>query len=68
MSESKVAGHYTRGKLEETILQALTRAGINLDQLTARDLTSVDEFHIGGLEATQELAVQMEVAAGTAYS
>lgn len=62
MSEAKVSGHYTRGRLEETILQAVARAGNGLDQLKAADLATVDEFHLGGLEATQELAAQMELS------
>lgn len=62
--EGKVAGHYTRGTLEETILQALTRAGHDPDQLKAMDLATVDEFHIGGLEATKELGAQMELRPG----
>jgi ubiquinone/menaquinone biosynthesis C-methylase UbiE len=63
-SEGKVAGHYTRGRLEETILQALTRAGSDPDQLKAMDLAMVDEFHLGGLEATKELGAQMELQPG----
>lgn len=63
-SEAKVAGHYTRGKLEETILQALARAWTDLDRLMAVDLSMFDEFHLGGLEATQELAAQMELQPG----
>lgn len=64
MSEEKVRGHYTRGGLEETILQAAGRMGLDPDRLSATDLAVVDEFHIGGLEATKELADQMELATG----
>ena len=64
MSETKVAGHYTRGKLEETILQAVLRSGGDPNHLNARDLATADEFHVGGLEATQELAAQMELLPG----
>jgi ubiquinone/menaquinone biosynthesis C-methylase UbiE len=64
VSEIKVAGHYTRGGLEETILQAIIRAGNDLDWLNAMDLAMVDEFHVGGLEATQQLAAQMELQPG----
>jgi ubiquinone/menaquinone biosynthesis C-methylase UbiE len=63
-SEAKVAGHYTRGRLEETILQAVARMGLDPDRLNARDLVPVDEFHVGGLDATRELAAQMELAPG----
>jgi ubiquinone/menaquinone biosynthesis C-methylase UbiE len=63
-SEGKVAGHYTRGRLEETILQAVARAGSDPDQLKAMDLATVDEFHLGGLEVTEEMAAQMELEPG----
>jgi SAM-dependent methyltransferase len=64
MSEIKVAGHYTRGGLEETILQAIARSGNDPDQLKAMDLAMVDEFHVGGLETTQQLAAQMDLRPG----
>ena len=64
MSEAKVAGHYTRGKLEETILLAVARTGVDPERLKAMDLAVADEFHVGGLEATQELAAQMELRPG----
>ena len=63
-SEAKVAGHYTRGRLEETILQAVARMGLDPNRLNAIDLAPADEFHVGGLDATRELAVQMELVPG----
>ena len=63
-TEAKVAGHYGRAQLEELILAAVAREGKDLESLTAGDLAAVDEFHVGGLEATQELAKQMELRAG----
>jgi MPBQ/MSBQ methyltransferase len=63
-SEAKVAGHYGRGKLEESILAAVAREGKDPENLTAVDLAAVDEFHVGGLEATQELAAHMELRPG----
>lgn len=63
-SEARVAGHYGRGQLEELILGAVAREGKDPENLTAVDLAAVDEFHVGGLEATQELAKQMELRAG----
>jgi|SRR5690242_20848307 len=63
-SEAKVAGHYTRGRLEETILQALARTGSDPERLRAADLATLDEFHLGGLEATRELAAQMALQPG----
>jgi ubiquinone/menaquinone biosynthesis C-methylase UbiE len=55
-TEERVAGHYTRGKLEEAILAAAQAAGKDTAHLTAGDLAAVDEFHVGGLEATKMLA------------
>ena len=63
-SEAKVAGHYGQGRLEELILGAVAREGKDPENLTAGNLSGVDEFHVGGLEATQELAKQMELRAG----
>jgi len=63
-SEAKVAGHDGQGRLEELILGAVAREGKDPQNLTAGDLAAVDEFHVGGLEATQDLARQMELRAG----
>ena len=63
-TEAKVAGHYGRGQLEEVILAAVAREGKDPEKLTAVDLAPVDEFHVGGLEMTQELAKHMELRAG----
>ena len=51
-TEAKVAGHYTRGGLEQTILQAMAKAGKDAARLTIEDFAPVDEFHVGGIEAT----------------
>lgn len=63
-TEAVVAGHYGRDRLEELILAAVAREGKDPKNLTAVDLAAVDEFHVGGLEATQELAKHMELRAG----
>ncbi len=54
--EGAVAAHYARSDLESALLEQLAAAGVDLDALTARDLAPVDEFHIGGLEASEALA------------
>ena len=63
-TEAKVAGHYGRGGLEERILAAAVREGKDPENLQAGDLAAADEFHVGGLESTQELAKQMELRRG----
>jgi ubiquinone/menaquinone biosynthesis C-methylase UbiE len=60
-SEAKIAGHYTRGGLEQTILQAVAKAGKDAARPTVEDFAPVDEFHVGGIEATKELAAQMDL-------
>src|SRR5260370_16807163 len=63
-TEAAVAGHYGRGQREELILGAVAREGKDHENLAAGDLAAVDEFHVGGLEATQELAKHMGVGRG----
>jgi SAM-dependent methyltransferase len=63
-TETKVAGHYTRGQLEESILWAMARMGKDTAKLVTADLAPIDEFHVGGLESTQALAAQMDLRPG----
>jgi ubiquinone/menaquinone biosynthesis C-methylase UbiE len=60
-SEAQVAKHYTRGRLEEAILRALAESGKDPETLAPADLAPVDEFHVGGLASTEELAARMEL-------
>jgi MPBQ/MSBQ methyltransferase len=55
----EVERHYTRGQLERSILEALERAGKDLERLSLDDLAPIDEFHIRGREATRELAEEI---------
>ena len=63
-TETRVASHYTKGRLEEAILHAMTQAGKDAAHLTPSDLATLDEFHIGGIDATRELAAQMDLRPG----
>ncbi len=53
ISETDVARHYSVGDLGQRILDGLTAAGKDLDNVTIEDLAVVDEFHIGGRKATE---------------
>ena len=64
--EAKVAEHYGRSGLEQTILEALTKAGVDTDRLKASDLSGADEFHLGWRPATIELAHDLGLAEGHA--
>ncbi len=57
-----VAAHYGRRGIAAGILDALKRAGKDLDRLTVDDLAPADEFHTRGREATVELASLAAVA------
>jgi SAM-dependent methyltransferase len=54
-----VAGHYARSELIAAIRDGLARLGKTESTVTAEDLAPIDEFHIGGRAATQELARQL---------
>lgn len=62
--EQAVARHYAHGTLEETILNALAAAGKDLNRLTPEDLAPVDEFHVGGRQATMAFAEQFGLRPG----
>jgi SAM-dependent methyltransferase len=62
--EQAVAQHYAHGSLEETILDALAAAGKDLKDLTPKDLAPVDEFHVGGRQATMAFAEQFGLRPG----
>ena len=55
-SNESVEAHYTVTNLGDAILDALKSMGKDLDNLNPADLAPVDEFHVRGREATQELA------------
>lgn len=62
--ERAVAQHYAHGSLEQTILDALAAAGKDVNHLGPRDLAPVDEFHVGGRQATTAFAEQFGVQPG----
>ena len=59
-----VAEHYAHGSLEQAILDALSVVGKDPSRLAHTDLAPVDEFHIGGREATIDLAQQLPFGPG----
>jgi 2-polyprenyl-3-methyl-5-hydroxy-6-metoxy-1,4-benzoquinol methylase len=63
--EQQIAQHYTHGTLEKSILDALKEASKDPDHLTLADLAPVDEFHIGGRQATIDFAAQLDIQPGS---
>lgn len=54
--ETPVETHYSSENLEERITKGLKGAGKNLDALTLKDLSVIDQLHTGGHLATLALA------------
>jgi ubiquinone/menaquinone biosynthesis C-methylase UbiE len=62
--EASVASHYSRPRIVDTILAAFAKAGKDPAHLAAADLAGVDQFHVGGAAATEDLAAQMDLRPG----
>jgi SAM-dependent methyltransferase len=63
-SDEAVQSHYQRQALIDAIRQALEASGKDPDRLTVDDLGPVDEFHIGGREASLRLLERLRPTAG----
>lgn len=61
LSPGRVAAHYGHPDLETAILETLIAAGKDIDRLRPEDLAPIDEFHIRGRKATQELARELRL-------
>ena len=60
--ESVVAQHYGDADLLARIFAGLEEAGIDRNRLQPDDLAPVDEFHIGGREATAHAVTKMSLS------
>ncbi len=58
-----VANHYTHGTLLDAILAGVERLGKSPDTVTVDDLGPVEEFHIGGREASASFLDQLDLSA-----
>lgn len=58
-----VSEHYTRGNLLQAIQTSIANQGKTVDSLTINDLAPVDEFHIGGRQATEHFFNQLNFSA-----
>ena len=57
--EQTVSQHYTHGSLLNSIEEAIPKLGKTIDSISVEDLAPVDEFHIGGRVATDNLLCQL---------
>ena len=55
--KDRVATHYTHGQLLDQILSGVEAIGKTPESVTVDDLAPVDEFHIGGRQASEEFIV-----------
>ena len=60
--ERLVSEHYTHGRLVAAIREGLAAVGKTPDAITIDDLAPVDEFHIGGRQATEHFIGQLDLA------
>ena len=61
LTEKNIARHYGKLGLYDRIITGLAELGKSEDNLTPEDLKAVDEFHIGGIEATRDLMAQVDI-------
>ena len=57
--KDRVATHYTHGQLLDQILSGVEAIGKTPESVTVDDLAPVDEFHIGGRQASEEFIGQL---------
>jgi large subunit ribosomal protein L17 len=62
--EHAVARHYGRGDIAGRILEALRATGVDPDRLKPDDLAPVDEFHIGGRAASEQVLARLALNKG----
>lgn len=58
-NDEAISEHYLHGDLLKAIQSALPLLGKTIDSLTIEDLAPVDEFHIGGRQATENFLSQL---------
>ncbi|MEA2080274.1 MAG: methyltransferase domain-containing protein [Pseudomonadota bacterium] len=61
--KNSVTEHYTHGQLLDRILQGVEAIGKTPATVTVDDLAPVDEFHIGGRQASEDFICQLELSA-----
>ncbi|NNE78208.1 MAG: class I SAM-dependent methyltransferase, partial [Pricia sp.] len=58
---SPIEKHYYRPNLYKSILQGLKEMGVDLQNVTRKDIASVDEFHVRGAEVSREIANTLDI-------
>ena len=61
-TQQDVSNHYTHGNLAAAIRSGIESLGKTVDSITVDDLAPVDEFHIGGRQASEDFLGQLELS------
>ena len=59
-NDKSIADVYKHGNLLNAIQDSLFQLGKTIDNITIEDLAPVDEFHIGGRQATEHFIAQLD--------
>ena len=57
-----VTNHYTHGDLASAIRSGIESLGKKVESITVNDLAPVDEFHIGGRQASEDFLSQLDLS------
>ncbi len=57
-----VTDHYTHGDLATAIRSGIESLGKKVESITVNDLAPVDEFHIGGRQASEDFLSQLDLS------
>jgi ubiquinone/menaquinone biosynthesis C-methylase UbiE len=60
-NQPDVSAHYTHGDLIAAIRNGIATLGKNIDSITIDDLAPIDEFHVGGRQASEHFLDQLEL-------
>ena len=60
-TQQDVSDHYTRGNLVAAIRGGVEALGKTIDTITIDDLAPVDEYHIGGRQASEDFLSQLDL-------
>jgi len=62
MAAISIADYWTHGDLLTAVLDALTRAGADVDNLSIEEVMPLDHLHGRGFEATREVAAYLQIS------
>ena len=61
-TQQDVSNHYTHGDLAAAIRGGIEALGKTITSVTVDDLAPVDEFHIGGRQASEDFLGQLDLS------